>query len=94
MKKCLIEDRHAQQAETVENCCLCHKKVGKSFKERLKDKVALVPIEIKQKFLDALNDGKNIGQAKIIAGIDDTCVAGEIIMQNIGKYQFLQKEAR
>lgn len=35
----------------------------RNFMQEIRDKVKLVPIELKQKILDVLKEGKNIGQA-------------------------------
>lgn len=51
------------------------------------------PIEVRQKYLDALNEGKSIGEAYEIAGITFE-VALEITNAAIGTYHFLEKEAR
>lgn len=60
--------------------------------EKLRAMVADVPKETKQKLLDLLHEGKTIGEATRECELD-LQVSGEIIMQNIGKYEFLRKEA-
>lgn len=94
IKKCPIEDRHENSAKTVERCCLCDKKIGKSFMERVRDNVDKVPKETQQKFIDLLHNGKTVGEAAKIVGIKDTLVSGEIIMQNIGEIHYLRKEVK
>jgi hypothetical protein len=88
MKKCLIS--HDRQKS--EHCLFCNKKINPSYMEKLRAMVADVPKETKQKLLDLLHEGKTIGEATRECELD-LQVSGEIIMQNIGKYEFLRKEA-
>ena len=92
MKKCLIENRHEEMGKNMERCLLCNKKIGKSIKQKLEEKTALISNKIKQKLIDLLHEGKTIGEAREEVGIKDLDVACEIINQNIGVYNFLRKE--
>ena len=96
VKKCLIEDRHKEQAKNVEYCVLCKKKIGLSFRERLDKKVKKVPQEKKQKLLDVIWEGKTVGEA--IDVVDpkrklDSMIWHQIISDNIGSINYLRKEA-
>ena len=97
MKKCIIKDRHKKMGESTGHCFHCHKKIGKTYKEKMVEQAAAVPLEIKQRFLDEMHKGKTIGEARKISGLgdnpEDTGMIGEIIMQNIGHFNFLRKEA-
>lgn len=95
-KKCLIEDRHKEQAKNVEHCVLCKKKIGLSFSERLDIKVKRVSQEKKQRLLDAIWEGKTVGEA--IDVVDpkrklDSMIWHQIISDNIGSVLYLKKEA-
>ena len=92
MKKCLIADRHEEMSERIETCYMCGLKIGKSYSERLKEKVALIPLQIKQKFLDIIWEGKTIGEATEACNLDVE-ITGEILLQNIGVNKFLRKKA-
>jgi len=89
-KPCLIEDRHGQNL--CGYCVLCKKKVGPTYKERLAAQVDAIPIETKQKLIDCLHSGKTIGEAMQATGIEETVVAGEIIMRSIGTFSYLKRE--
>ena len=91
-KKCLMLEDHERVGKEVERCFLCNEKIGKSFKQKLQERTALVPKEKKQRFIDLLVAGKTIGEAKREAGIEDLLVAGEIIMQQIGEYHYLKEK--
>lgn len=88
MKKCLIP----HERQHFEHCLFCHKKINLSFDEKLKEQVAAVPIEVKQKLLDLLNEGKTVGEARNAVNLE-LIVVGEIIMQNMTEYHFLRTEA-
>lgn len=51
-----------------------------------------LPQAKRQKFLDLLREGKNLGEARKIVGID-LMVACEIILMNTTVYEFLNKTA-
>lgn len=91
-RKCIGLDEHEKWGKDVEHCFICNEKIGKSFKQKLKEKVALVPLEQKQKLIDLLHNGKTVGEAMRESGITDHLVSGEIIMQNIGEIHYLKKE--
>jgi len=57
----------------VAKCYICKKKIGLSFREKMKLECAKIPEEQKQKFLDLFLEGKkNLGEASKEAGIDST----------------------
>jgi hypothetical protein len=63
-KPCIMLDHHEKWNEMgVEICIMCKEKIGKSYMERLRDKIALIPYEDKQAFLNHLREGKNVGEA-------------------------------
>lgn len=91
-KKCIIADRHEKMGKDIENCIICGLKIGKSYKQKLQEKVALIPIETKQRFIDIIHSGKTIGEAEREVGIGSP-EGGEILLQNIGSHKFLRTEA-
>ena len=91
-KKCYLENKHAEMGENVEKCFMCHKKIGKSLIEKTKEKVSKISLEKRQEFMDIIHSGKTVGEAEEITGINDTLIAGEILMQNIGNIKYLKKE--
>ena len=93
MKKCIVEDKHEEMGKNCSHCFYCGKKIGKKYKEKCKEEASLIPIEKKQILLDELHNGKSIGEAKEIAGIDNLGIVCEIITQNIGVINYLKKEA-
>ena len=74
------------------HCPKCNLKINKDYVERIKEKVALVPNEIKQRILDGLHSGLNVGQAIEAVGIDSD-IGFQIIADNIEtfKYSTLRK---
>ena len=92
MKKCIIAYRHEAMGKDSENCIICGAKIGKSYKQKLKEKVASVPQETKQKFLDLMWAGKSVGEAKYECGLD-LQVAGGILQENIDQHHYLRREA-
>lgn len=83
MKKCEYANYHSEWGKNQSHCIMCRRKIGKTFKEKLKEKVDNISIETKQKFLDLLHEGKTVGEAEKETGINETIVSGEIVMQNI-----------
>lgn len=97
-KHCLLPSSHERCDGVGDGRCLfCHEKVGRTFREKLDDEVDAIPLEIKQRILDALHNGKNVGEATELSGLPDTerrtLLVGEIIVRNIGSVQYLKKEA-
>ncbi len=92
MKKCLIKDRHT--AMTCERCFYCNKKINPSFQEKTRKAVDETPKEKKQELLDLMHEGKKLGQAMKITGLDGM-VAAQIILDNVEHhgYDSLRKEA-
>lgn len=86
-----MKTSHADMGVNLERCPGCNEKIGLSWDEKLQAKVDAVPKEDKQKFLDAMHDGKNLGEARIIAGIDDVLTASRILCDNIVSYEFISK---
>ena len=91
-KKCFLENKHAEMGEKIEKCFACHKKIGKSLMEKTREKVREILIKKRQEFMDIIHSGETVGEAKEATGINDTLVAGEILMQNIGNIKYLKKE--
>ncbi len=89
-KKCLVP--HAKQ-EGLGKCLFCNKKIGYTFKEKLKLRVASISNEEKQRVLDLAHDGKTIGEINKIMGFD-TIITGEIIVSNLDSYKYLRKEIK
>ena len=73
-------------------CPKCRAKIGKTYQEKLAEKVALVPQSKRQELLDYLHAGMTIGAAREKADIEFE-VALEIIDRNIGSVQFLNRQA-
>ena len=63
------------------------------FERKLNRDIAAVPKEIKQKVLDLIWSGKNIGEIKKIVNLD-TLVVGGIITENIESAYYLRKEVK
>jgi len=58
-----------------------HKTAAQLNKEN-QDRVRNLPTDIKRKFWKAMSeDGKNLSEARAIAGIDDIMVAAELVIQ-------------
>ena len=78
-----------------QNCPKCHYfKCGRTYEEKLKEKVDAVPQEKKQKLLDLVWSGLTLGEAAEKAGFEkDTGVYAKILQDNIGQYHYLRKEA-
>lgn len=56
-------------------------KTAKQMAKETRDVANNLPTEIKQKFWKAITeDGKNLGEARRIAGIDDILVAAELVI--------------
>ncbi len=93
-KKCIFEEDHEKMKErgTIE-CYGCNLKLNLNYLERVKVEAENVPLWKKQKILDMLNEGKNIGQARQEVDLDLGVVC-EIITQNIGNYQYLRRNAQ
>ncbi len=72
MKKCRFEDRHIEDWKKFENCMFCNKKIWKSFEEKLDDEYKGITQKMKDDFMWALWDYKNIWEAIKIAKIPDT----------------------
>ena len=97
MKKCLLLDRHIEQGKKVEYCILCDKKIGKSFRQKIREQIDLIPQEKKQALLDALWSGKTVGEAQKIVDPKnevDSLIWGQIISDNIGSVKFLRTKAK
>lgn len=92
MGKFNCEEMHKRQEGFV-HCMWCKKKIGKSFKEKLKDQADAVPIETRQQILDLMHEGKSLGEVKAIVGLK-TVVIGEIIVRNMDNVNFLRREAK
>ena len=62
-----------------------HQEVEREMAERKKkllEKVAKIPWEKKQKFLDAMHSGRTLGESAKLIGVDSD-IAGEILNENI-----------
>lgn len=86
---------HQRQKETgFERCMHCNLKLGLTFQEKLTEEYEKnVTEEMKTLFLQALSDGKTIGEAKGFAGIPkhewDTLFTGRIIDENTKTIKYL-----
>lgn len=57
-------------------------KTAKQMKREAEDAARNLPTETKRKFWHAMiMEGKNLGEARVIAGIDDIMVAAELVIQ-------------
>ena len=89
-KKCLavkVLGKHGVNEYTGE-CITCSEKVASSHKERLAAEVAALPLETKQRVLDLLHEGKNIGETREAVGLSLDAVC-EIINENIHSASWL-----
>lgn len=83
LKKCWI----SHEEQSCERCLACGKKINPSWLEKVQEQVKQVPQETKQKMLDLFRQGKTIGEAREICGLD-LHVAAEIIRENIETKSF------
>lgn len=92
-KKCLIYgDDHSNMTG---NCFHCGVKGGlPTYSEKIRMGADATPIEIRQKFLDLMWAGRNVGQASKEAGIEDTGIASQILLDNIESASFLSTKAK
>lgn len=81
----MLADHQDFKDKGYSECCLCKIKLGPNWTERMQKLASEIPREQKQKFLDAMHSGKNVGQARIIAGLAgmDLGVASHILLENI-----------
>jgi len=93
MKKCMIEDKHSDMGQRIERCFLCNMKIGKSYQEKLNERIAAIPHEKKQTLLDLMHSGKTLGEARIECGIEEIEVAAGIVIENIHKYEYVGTDA-
>lgn len=57
-------------------------KTAADFRKEAEDGVAALSTETKKKFWQAMTkEGKNLGEAREVAGIDDVMVAAELVVQ-------------
>lgn len=68
-------------------------KTAEDIRQEAIDKCMALPKETRQKFIDLLHEGKNVGQAMEATGVDDTLVAGQIILLSAKTYSYLPKES-
>jgi len=84
-------------ATDLYKCPSCGKKL-RDFQAELRAKIDAIPQEIKQKILDGLRSGMNVGDAIEASGINeiesDSLVGLTIISDNIEKVHFLRTEAK
>jgi hypothetical protein len=90
MSKCLVEDSHDHFGRSFSHCPSCKKRIGKSYEERLDEKIAATPLEVKQRFMDLMKEGKKLGVAASEAGLDDILVASQIFVRQIKNVQYLE----
>ena len=89
-KKCL----YSSHEKVYGNCIFCGVKGGiPTYKEQCRAEADAVPQEVKQKYLDLLWAGKNIGDARAEVGISLNA-ATQITMDNISSFDFLNRTAR
>lgn len=67
-------------------------KTAEQYVKESDDKARALPVETRQKFLNLINKGKTIGEAKKECGIDLDTACG-IININIYQVEFLRKES-
>jgi hypothetical protein len=65
---------------------------SEELQEQYRRQALTVPRETRQKFLDLMHSGKNLGDAKNICGIEDTLVASAIILMNVKSYKYVGTE--
>lgn len=86
---------HEHQKEAgFEHCIKCGLKIWKSFHEKLREQYEnTVTEEMKTLFMQAIAEGKTIGEAKEFAGIPkhewETLFTWFIIDENIKTYKYL-----
>jgi hypothetical protein len=64
------------------------------MEERLRAKVDAIPHEKKQALLDHFHAGKNLGEAKDLAGIGDTLTASQILLDNVESNEWIGTVAK
>lgn len=78
------------------DCPSCGKQL-RNFQAELRAKIDAVPLEIKQRIIDGLHNGLNVGQAIEASGLkeieSDSLVGYTIVSDNINSYEFLRKQA-
>ena len=86
--------------KTISHCYFCKEKVGLTVQETVAEGVALVPLDVKQKLMDGIKEGKTLGDAMRFAGVqgykgmNDLMIAGEIVMRQIVSKSFLDYEVK
>ncbi len=63
-----------------------------NYKERCERKAKAVPLEIKQKLLDLLREGKTVGEAGELCGLEFEEYS-QIVYENISEVNFLNSKA-
>ena len=90
-KECSYKSRHNDFHDGDGKCFICKEKVAPTYYEKLQAKVDAVPKEDKQKLLDAMWEGKTLGEAMELIGVD-TEVGGKIFVDCIGTHRYLKRE--
>ncbi len=91
-KKCFKQDRHEEWGKDYSDCLYCDEKIGLTWREKVQEKAAKVPIEVRQKLIDLVRKGKTVGEAREECGIE-LHTATEISVQNISAHNYLNTEA-
>lgn len=73
-------------------CPGCKQKFGKGYKERMEEAAENLGQEKRQRFMDLMHAGKNIGEASDIMAIDSG-VGAAIVVMNIAEIQYLRKDS-
>lgn len=60
--------------------------------EKYREQAMAIPQAKRQQLLDLLHEGKNLGEAREIVGID-LMVAAEIVCMNISSYEYINETA-
>lgn len=84
----ICEELHKHKS--LVNCPKCHAKIGLSYTEELQQKVDAVSKEDKQKILDVIWDGKTVGEAIDVIGIEHE-IGFKIVADCIGDVKFLKR---
>lgn len=76
-------------------CIWCNSfKCGKTYEEKLQEKIDAVPQEQKQKLLDLVWSGLALGEAARQSGFDtEVGVYAKILADNIGVHHYLRTQA-
>ena len=90
MKKCKYIKYH-DRPNSDGKCVFCKEKVGLSYEEKLQAKVDAVPKEDKQKLLDVIWEGKTLGEAMEVIGVE-TEIGAKILVDCIGTHKYLKRE--